>query len=200
MSRAGQAGTADVVGMPNSLTDRLSDCLTEGRTDRLTEAQAGLHTGHFQVLCTLKALLLLLLLPGRFNKVSAAQTLIPFIKKLFICQFLPFSCHYAVMLPIVVHIAKFHSASRSNSSSRSISRFQWHPFRIFLALFLYFSTFFLSEKQRRKNKKYDYLLPSLYIISHIMKLQQLQNTRSLVNFPVYGLSAHKANWLNRRAN
>lgn len=124
MSRAGQAGTADVVGMPNSLTDRLSDCLTEGRTDRLTEAQAGLHAGHFQVLCTLKALLLLLLLPGRFNKVSAAQTLIPFIKKLFICQFLPFSRHYAVMLPIVVHIAKFHSASRSNSSSRSIYRFQ----------------------------------------------------------------------------
>lgn len=113
--------------------------------------KAGLPVGHFQVLCTLKALLLLLLLPGRFNKVSAAQTLIPFIKKLFICQFLPFSSHYAVMLPIVVLIAKFHSASRSNSS-RSISCFQWHPFRIFLALFLVISSFFWVKNRGEKIK------------------------------------------------
>lgn len=146
MSWAGQAGTADVVGMPNSQTDStkwLTDCQSDYLTDWRT---AGLPAGHFRALCTLEALLL----PGRFNKVSAAQTLIPFIKKLFICQFLPFSSHYAVMLRIVVLIAKFHSASRRCGSSRSFC-FQWHPLRIFLAFSCVF--FFVFEwKQRRKNK------------------------------------------------
>lgn len=103
-------------------------------------------------------------LPGRFNKVSAVQTLIPFIKKLFICQFLLFFmplCSYAGQ-----RRSNFQAAARPASSATG------------------FTVLFLKTKHAGGKKILNmityFLL--LYIISHIMKLQLVKNTRNFVTF------------------